>query len=216
MISQEYQPIFEKLIMSNSSISTHNNQQTHNLHKDIWYIPDPTLAFVGVPYHVATFSLFEFKSFRLCCRIHDSISVTNMSMSATVLPACRQILTLAVPSGTVGGTTARAIIPFDCKNVARFFGSSEQIAKIGDRNLPVVTMFSGGLDSTYLLLRLQQLGFKYIHAVAVNVGAPIDESQLTKHANFFGATFKSLDGRELLVQTSIVPAIGAHATYMGV
>jgi len=36
--------------------------QTHNLHKDIFYIPDPTLAFVGVPYHVATFTLYEFQS----------------------------------------------------------------------------------------------------------------------------------------------------------
>lgn len=39
-----------------------DGQQTHNLHKDIWYIPDPTLAFVGVPYHVATFSFFEFQA----------------------------------------------------------------------------------------------------------------------------------------------------------
>ncbi|MCJ1288981.1 hypothetical protein MMC34_000512 [Xylographa carneopallida] len=36
--------------------------QTHNLHKDIFYIPDPTLAFVGVPYYSATFSLFEFQA----------------------------------------------------------------------------------------------------------------------------------------------------------
>jgi len=36
--------------------------QMHNLHKDIFYIPDPTLAFVGVPYHVATFTLFEFQA----------------------------------------------------------------------------------------------------------------------------------------------------------
>lgn len=36
--------------------------QTHNLHKDIFYIPDPTLAFIGVPYHIATFSLFDFQS----------------------------------------------------------------------------------------------------------------------------------------------------------
>lgn len=34
--------------------------QVHNLHKDIFYIPDPTLAFVGVPYYTATFTLFEF------------------------------------------------------------------------------------------------------------------------------------------------------------
>ncbi|MCJ1419398.1 hypothetical protein MMC32_005753 [Xylographa parallela] len=36
--------------------------QTHNLHKDIFYIPDPTLAFVGVPYYSATFTLFEFQA----------------------------------------------------------------------------------------------------------------------------------------------------------
>lgn len=39
-----------------------DGQQMHNLHKDIFYIPDPTLAFVGVPYHIATFSLFEFQA----------------------------------------------------------------------------------------------------------------------------------------------------------
>ena len=39
--------------------------QTHNLHKDIFYIPDPTLAFIGVPYHVATFTLFEFQAMAL-------------------------------------------------------------------------------------------------------------------------------------------------------
>jgi hypothetical protein len=42
-----------------------DGQQTHNLHKDIFYIPDPTLAFIGVPYHVATFSFFEFQAMAL-------------------------------------------------------------------------------------------------------------------------------------------------------
>lgn len=41
---------------------TNEGQRTHNLHKDIFYIPDPTLAFIGVPYHVATFSLYEFQA----------------------------------------------------------------------------------------------------------------------------------------------------------
>lgn len=41
---------------------TKDGQRTHNLHKDIFYIPDPTLAFIGVPYHVATFSLFDFQA----------------------------------------------------------------------------------------------------------------------------------------------------------
>lgn len=41
---------------------TKDGQITHNLHKDIFYIPDPTLTFIGVPYHVATFTLFEFQT----------------------------------------------------------------------------------------------------------------------------------------------------------
>ena len=36
--------------------------QMHNLHKDIFYIPDPTLSFVGVPYYTATFTMFEFQA----------------------------------------------------------------------------------------------------------------------------------------------------------
>ncbi|KAF2626305.1 FAD dependent oxidoreductase [Macroventuria anomochaeta] len=34
----------------------------HNLHKDIFYIPDPSLAFVGVPFFTATFTLFDFQA----------------------------------------------------------------------------------------------------------------------------------------------------------
>jgi ACS family pantothenate transporter-like MFS transporter len=39
-----------------------DGNQIHNLHKDIFYIPDPTLAFIGVPYYTATFTLFEFQA----------------------------------------------------------------------------------------------------------------------------------------------------------
>lgn len=39
-----------------------NGEQLHNLHKDIFYIPDTTLLFVGVPYFTATFTLFEFQA----------------------------------------------------------------------------------------------------------------------------------------------------------
>ncbi|KAL2822478.1 major facilitator superfamily domain-containing protein [Aspergillus granulosus] len=45
----------EKILVTDGS-------QAHNLHKDIFYIPDPTLAFVGVPFYTATFTLFEFQA----------------------------------------------------------------------------------------------------------------------------------------------------------
>ncbi|KAH0837684.1 dimethylaniline monooxygenase [Fonsecaea pedrosoi] len=41
---------------------TAEGEMVHNLHKDIFYIEDPTLAFVGAPYHIATFSFFEFQA----------------------------------------------------------------------------------------------------------------------------------------------------------
>ncbi|KAI5924147.1 hypothetical protein F4810DRAFT_146400 [Camillea tinctor] len=41
---------------------TSDGYTTHNLHKDIFYIPDPSLAFIGVSHLVSTFSLFDFQA----------------------------------------------------------------------------------------------------------------------------------------------------------
>lgn len=50
---------------ASDTILVTDGTQYHNLHKDIFYIPDPTLAFVGVPYFTATFTLFEFQAIAL-------------------------------------------------------------------------------------------------------------------------------------------------------
>jgi hypothetical protein len=34
----------------------------HNLYRDVFYIPDPTLAFLGLSINTATFSFFEYQS----------------------------------------------------------------------------------------------------------------------------------------------------------
>ncbi|KAL4769359.1 major facilitator superfamily domain-containing protein [Aspergillus nidulans var. acristatus] len=47
---------------ADETILVTDGTQAHNLHKDIFYIPDPTLAFVGVPFYTATFTLFEFQA----------------------------------------------------------------------------------------------------------------------------------------------------------
>jgi ACS family pantothenate transporter-like MFS transporter len=39
-----------------------DGRQIHNLYKDIFYIPDPSLIFIGVPFYTATFSLFDFQA----------------------------------------------------------------------------------------------------------------------------------------------------------
>ncbi|KAF7563922.1 hypothetical protein G7046_g185 [Stylonectria norvegica] len=38
---------------------TAEGNMVHNLHKDIFYIEDTSLAFIGVPYYISTFSLFD-------------------------------------------------------------------------------------------------------------------------------------------------------------
>lgn len=48
--------------MADERVLITDGTQMHNLHRDIFYIPDPTLAFVGVPFYTATFTLFEFQA----------------------------------------------------------------------------------------------------------------------------------------------------------
>lgn len=47
---------------ANNELLVTDGTQFHNLHKDIFYINDPTLIFVGVPFFTATFTLFEFQA----------------------------------------------------------------------------------------------------------------------------------------------------------
>ncbi|SMR53687.1 unnamed protein product [Zymoseptoria tritici ST99CH_3D1] len=54
-----------------------DGRQTHNLHKDIWYIPDPSLAFIGVPYHIATWSLYEHQAKALAAIWSDRSSLPS-------------------------------------------------------------------------------------------------------------------------------------------
>lgn len=47
---------------ASDTILVTDGTQLHNLHKDIFYIPDPSLAFVGIPFYTATYTFFEFQS----------------------------------------------------------------------------------------------------------------------------------------------------------
>ncbi|KAI9713231.1 MAG: hypothetical protein M1820_001217 [Bogoriella megaspora] len=53
--------------------------QNHNLHKDIFYIPDPSLAFVGVPYYTATFTLFEFQAIAIAAVFAGKVPLPSSS-----------------------------------------------------------------------------------------------------------------------------------------
>ncbi|KAL4927981.1 major facilitator superfamily domain-containing protein [Aspergillus undulatus] len=66
---------------ANETILVTDGTQAHNLHKDIFYIPDPTLAFVGVPFYTATFTLFEFQA----------ITVANVFSGIANLPSTKDM-----------------------------------------------------------------------------------------------------------------------------
>jgi len=58
----EYTDPCEPDASANDSAIVTDGTQFHNLHRDIFFIPDPTLAFVGVSFYTATFTLFEFQA----------------------------------------------------------------------------------------------------------------------------------------------------------
>ncbi|MGW4193876.1 argininosuccinate synthase-related protein [Streptomyces sp. NPDC005004] len=94
--------------------------------------------------------------------------------------------------------------------------SFRQIESRLDPSRPVVTLFSGGLDSSYLLLRLQQMGLTDIHAVSVDLGE--DESSVHKQqiADALGVKLHILDRKEEFADSFVAPAIAAQAVYLGI
>ncbi|MFJ8336598.1 argininosuccinate synthase-related protein [Streptomyces sp. NPDC094437] len=94
--------------------------------------------------------------------------------------------------------------------------SFQQIEHGLDPTRPVVTLFSGGLDSSYLLLRLRQLGVTDVHAVTVDLGE--DESSAYKRevADALGAKLHVLDRKQEFAESFVAPAISAQAVYLGI
>jgi ACS family pantothenate transporter-like MFS transporter len=56
--------------------------QMHNLYLDLFYIPSPSLVFIGVPYFTATFTLFEFQA----------IAVAKIFAGIAELPSTAEML----------------------------------------------------------------------------------------------------------------------------
>lgn len=52
---------------ADQSVLITDGSQVHNLHRDMFYINDPTLAFVGVSAFVTTFTLYEFQAIAVAC-----------------------------------------------------------------------------------------------------------------------------------------------------
>lgn len=78
----------------------------------------------------------------------------------------------------------------------------------------VLTLFSGGLDSSYVLKELADRGLPTT-ALAIDVGEGGHVQDLQEIADFFGATLKVVDAKESFATQAVLPAIRAQARYMG-
>lgn len=79
----------------------------------------------------------------------------------------------------------------------------------------VLTLFSGGLDSSYVLNELAQRHLR-VTALSVDVGEGCQLHDLQEIAGFFGATLKVIDAREMFAREAVAPAIRAQARYLGI
>ncbi|TJZ57220.1 argininosuccinate synthase [Streptomyces piniterrae] len=82
------------------------------------------------------------------------------------------------------------------------------------RDAPVVTLFSGGLDSAYLLLWLRDNGFTDIHAVSIDLAESETSDQKAELAEALGAKLHILDCQEEFARDFVAPAISAQAVYL--
>ena len=92
--------------------------------------------------------------------------------------------------------------------------SIEDIRTISSTVKHVLTLFSGGLDSTYLLEILKEQKVK-VTALVVDLGEGIDESNLNLIADHYGVDLMILDAKQEFVEHSLVSAIQAQALYLG-
>ncbi|WP_329127572.1 argininosuccinate synthase-related protein [Streptomyces caniferus] len=81
---------------------------------------------------------------------------------------------------------------------------------------PVVTLFSGGLDSSYLLLKLRERGIREVHAVSVDIGEDESTGYKRQVAQALGAELHVLDKREEFADRYVGKAIAAQAVYLGI
>ncbi len=79
----------------------------------------------------------------------------------------------------------------------------------------VLTLFSGGLDSSFVLRELARRRCRTT-ALAVDVGDGIHHDDLRTIASHFDAELMVVDAREEFVENGVVPAIRAQAKYLGI
>lgn len=92
--------------------------------------------------------------------------------------------------------------------------SFRQLTAAPDPAAPVLTLFSGGLDSSYLLLRLREAGFRNVHALSVDLGEDESSAHKQRIADDLGVHLHIRDGREDFADEFVRAAVFCQAVYL--
>jgi argininosuccinate synthase len=101
-------------------------------------------------------------------------------------------------------------------NLNKKISSIQEMIAITGNQKNVLTLFSGGLDSTYLLYLLAENNCKDIFALSVDMGDDVNSTRLEKIASHFGARLIVVDSKEIFAEEAVLPAIAAQARYLGI
>ncbi|HUH38416.1 MAG TPA: argininosuccinate synthase-related protein [Spongiibacteraceae bacterium] len=100
-------------------------------------------------------------------------------------------------------------------NPFRDVRSIEDVEFLARRCKHVLTLFSGGVDSSYLLKVLSSSAVR-VTAVAIDLGDGTNAEDLQQIAQHFGAELHVIDGRQFFIDEAVLPAIQASAQYLGI
>jgi argininosuccinate synthase len=95
--------------------------------------------------------------------------------------------------------------------------SLNDLSFVSQRTSKILTLFSGGLDSTYVLKELSKLaleGAAEVICLTVDLGDGVNRADLNELAERFGARSIVVDGRNRFANEAVLPAIRANAQYM--
>jgi argininosuccinate synthase len=99
-------------------------------------------------------------------------------------------------------------------NSHQYIRSFDDLDFVTQRTECVLTLFSGGLDSTYVLKELSKKNSCTVIALTVDLGDGVNREDIAALAARFGATSIIIDGQERFAQDAVLPALRCNARYM--
>ena len=94
--------------------------------------------------------------------------------------------------------------------------SVEDLLSLREQGIRPLCLYSGGLDSTYLLSLLRELRVENAVACTVSVGGDEDLPDLAQVCEHLGVRWVNVERTAEFVRDFVRPAIAAQASYLGV